>query len=171
MKEIKLSQAIKRKNYALNLVALVDDEDYDYLNQWTWCADFHRKTCYVHRCIVVNRKRIKIRMHRLIMGVTDSKILIDHIDGNGLNNCKINLRTCNALGNAQNRGKDRRKTSSIYKGVHLHKATNKWSAEVRAKGVKRKYLGLFDSEVDAAIAYNNAAKIHHGEFARLNLIQ
>lgn len=167
MKEIKLSQSIKRKNHILNLVAFVDDNDYDYLNQWAWCADKSKNTYYAHRCITVGGKRFKIKMHRLIIGVYSPEVLIDHRDGDGLNNCKNNLRVCTPAQNSMNRLPLKIGKSSKYKGVHLDKG-GRWIASIGGKKKSDRYLGTFGSEVDAAKAYNEAAKKHFGEFAKLN---
>lgn len=168
MKEIKLSQRSK-KSKNRGLVALVDDADFDYLNQWNWSGEKHRNTFYAHRVDTTGEKRIKIKMHRLVVNITDPKVLVDHKDCNGLNNCKSNLRVCTSSQNAMNRA-SQKNTSSQYKGVYLNKDTNKWAAEIRGQNHNRKYLGLFVSENDAAIAYNEAAKIMHGEFAKLNIV-
>lgn len=169
MKEIILSQSVKRKNYALNLKTLVDDEDYEYLSKYNWCADRHRNTYYVHRVELINGKKVKFKMHRVIMNLHGSNLIVDHIDGNGLNNCKSNLRICTSSQNSMNRSPIKN-TSSKYKGVYLHRESNKWAAGISAKGKKPKYLGLHKTEEEAALAYNSAAIEMHGEFAKLNVV-
>jgi len=147
----------------------VDDEDFDFLNQWKWCARKAPHTYYAVRCI--GRKPqspITIRMHRVIMDEINPKVLIDHKDGDGLNNQKFNLRKANSSQNSSNRTK-RVPASSKYLGVHFRKNENKWQAKIRHN---KQYisLGYFDNEVDAAIAYNAGAKKYHGEFANINII-
>lgn len=155
MKEIKLTQG---------KVALVDDEDYEVVIGGKWCAHFEKKNWYA-----TGRKGGKhYRMHRLIMGVTDPTINVDHKDGNGLNNQKNNLRVATTSQNISN-GRVREGFTSKYKGVHWDKFNNKWRAMVQSKeGIKR--LGRFDNEVHAALVYNEAALKIQGEFARINLI-
>jgi len=93
---------------------------------------------------------------------------VDHIDHNGLNNTRQNLRPASREENAQNRKPDRR-GSSKYKGVYWREERSRWVVQIRANGVRRKG-GLYTSEDDAARAYNELAKELHGEFAYLNVI-
>ena len=85
-----------------------------------------------------------------------------------LDNRRENLRLCNARQSGFNMPK--RKSASQYKGVHWNKRDKKWYAHIGVDS-KLKHIGYYDSEIEAAIAYNNAAKKYHGEFARLNIIQ
>jgi hypothetical protein len=161
MKEIQLTGG---------MVALVDDADYDWLNQWKWHA--MRRACCGDYCAVRNTysegKKL-IYMHRLILGITDRNILSDHINRNPLDNQRHNLRAVNNAQNMMNRGASNG-SSSKYKGVRYHKLSKKWQAQI---GVNRttKSLGYYISEVDAAAAYNKAAKELHGDFAVINEIQ
>ncbi len=161
MKEIKLSQT--GKNKILNLVALVDDSDYDWLSKFNWHALKSSGTYYAAR------SPDKKKMHRLILGLTDPKIPCDHIDHNGLNNQRNNIRVCTQSQNLCNKSA-RKNGSSKYLGVCWDKQYNKWKVGIR-ENKRLKFIGLFHSETDAALAYNNAAKEVHGEFANLNLIQ
>lgn len=107
------------------------------------------------------------RLHRLIMQVRDEKIVVDHRNGNTLDNRRENLRGCIQRNNARNRDKSKTKLTSKYKGVHWCKG---WMAQIRVN-YKKLHLGTFKIEEDAAKAYNEAALKHFGEFARLNIIQ
>lgn len=142
--------------------ALVDAENYDFLAQWHWSY----KCGYAFRNPKINGKYRTIHMHREIMGMPKIK-QIDHIDGNGLNNTKGNLRLVTNSQNQMNSKKRSKKASSEYKGVHFGKREQKWVAQIGFNG-KRKCLGYFDSEFEAASAYNEAAVKLHGEYARLN---
>lgn len=158
MKEIPL-------NYGY--VALVDDEDFERLSKKTWYSlrPSHSKNVYaVHSTSALGPK---LRMHRVIMGVTDPKIGIDHIDGNGLNNQKSNLRTCNQIQNGLN-SRLSAKSKSGFKGVSQRKLQKSWTVKVTIEPGKKKHIGTFKCKVEAAKAYDEAAKKYYGEFARLN---
>jgi len=148
-------------------VALVSDNKYEYLNRWKWCAVFKRGKWRAMRKQWFPTIKT-IYMHRAIMNITDPKILIDHKDGNGLNNCKSNLRIVTTAQNSMNAKKAANK-SSIYKGVCFHKREKKWYAYIR-KNYKLISLGYFNEEIEAAKAYNEKAKELFGEFANLNAI-
>jgi len=104
-------------------------------------------------------------MHRFILNAPRHK-LVDHIDGNGLNNRKANLRLCNHSQNAWNR-RPNSGCHSKYKGVYWNKDKKKWHATI-SKSYKRIHLGYFDNEIEAARAYDKKAKEFFGEFAYLN---
>ncbi len=146
-------------------VALVDDEDYERVNAFKWFAAPHRRCIYARREEVRDGKRVVIRMHRFIMGCPED---VDHADNDGLNNQRYNLRPANNGQNQANMRKQKRQTSSRFKGVYLHRQTGKWVAQVNING-KKTNLGLFRDEVDAAQAYNFAAEEAFGGFARLNV--
>lgn len=162
MKEIKLTQG---------KVALVDDEDYEYLNQWKWYAYKHK---YKHTYYARKSKNNKcILMHRIIMN-TPPNLQVDHVYHNGLDNRKfieINGRLKQNLRNCTNSQNSMNKTAlgkSKYLGVSY---VGKYiTAKIRING-RLRYLGSFKTEDAAALAYNEAAKIYHGEFANLNIIE
>jgi len=142
--------------------ALVDDGDYDYLNQWKWRID---PKGYALRTKKINGKQKILFIHRVIMNLP-SGIRVDHKDGNALNNQRSNLRECTAEQNQRNRGKQRNNKSG-YKGVFFDKARRKWRAMIGMNG-RLIHLGFFIDKVDAAKAYDRAALKYFGEFAWLN---
>lgn len=154
-------------------IALVDDADYDWLNQWKWIASkpARSRTYYVYHSVLIARaKRYTTEwMHRLILGLQmGDKQQCDHIDHNGLNNQRSNLRVCTKTQNMQSSRKRKRRTSK-YKGVCWHRHNRKWYSRICVKK-KEIHLGFFDSEIDAAAAYNVAALKHFGDFALLNTL-
>jgi len=153
MKTIKLTQ---------NQVALVSDEDYDFLNQWKWYAKKSGANSFIAmRGEKESGKRKTICMHRVICPGE----VIDHKDGNSLNNTRENLRSCTSNQSHQNR--QRTKGSSQYRGVSWSKKNRKWIG--RVKNDRRSiYLGSFADEEQAARAYDKTAREVYGEFARLN---
>lgn len=143
MKKIPLTQG---------LFALVDDEDFDWLNQWKWYAQKSANTFYaVRNSKRVNGKREQIRMHVEILGKKEG-FMADHLNGAGLDNQRYNLRHVTRRQNAQNRHHDR---SSKYPGVSWRKDERKWESRIWV-GTKRKRLGLFTNEAEAAQAYQKA---------------
>ncbi|HUT46458.1 MAG TPA: AP2 domain-containing protein [Sedimentisphaerales bacterium] len=143
------------------LFAVVDAEDYLWLSRYTWFAEGTDKNFYAVR--KAGGKSVK--MHRQIMNAPDH-LVVDHIDHNGLNNRKENLRICTFAENCRNLRASRHK-SSKFKGVHWHKRNKKWAAQVTCDH-KTHHLGYFGDEIDAAKAYDRAARKYHEEFAQPN---
>lgn len=157
MKEIQLTRGY---------VALVDDEDYEWLSQWNWCVHVGaRGELYAHRRKRSSEGRGHVLMHRLIMGAPDGQ-QVDHIDRDGLNNQKGNLRLASRSMNSINRGVFKNNTSG-YRGVGYVRHSQKWRARIDVDGVQT-YLGIFDSPEAAARAYDKAALELHGSLAQLN---
>ena len=155
---------MKKISLTKGFVALVDDEDYDFLTQWKW----RLKGGYAARSMNLGRVNGKQRtktifMHRVIMNTPDG-METDHSDLDKLNNQRNKLRICSASENRQNRPPQCNNKHNA-KGVSLRKG--KWHASI-VSNKKRINLGTFDSFDKARDAYNNAAILHHGAFARLN---
>jgi len=154
MREIQLSkQGLNKGKY----VAIVDDDDYEWLNSYRWCYDGR----YAQRR---NKTEGHVRMHMLIMQPSNGHG-VDHINGNPLDNRRVNLRVCSQGDNSKNMSKH---FDSISKFKGLSKTRNgKWEVRV-CYNYQRIRIGLFEYEVEAAKAYDNKAKQLHGEFAKLN---
>lgn len=151
--------------------ALVDDADYEHLNQFKWCAHFRSRNYYAERGLYLgggkaNPKRKTIMMHNEIMQPPIG-MFVDHRFHNTLDNRRANLRLATIRQNNTNRRSSRSKKSSHYLGVAFEKDRKKWTARIRVntKGIR---LGSFATEIGAAKAYDEAAKKFHGEFANLN---
>ena len=150
--------------------AIVDDADYEWLNQHKWYALKIRQTFYaVRHTTKPSGEQTIIYMHREILGLNfDDKRQGDHRNHGGIDNQRDNLRICTNSQNQQNmRPNPQKNCSSVYKGVCWHKNRRKWQADIEING-HHIYLGHFKSEIDAAKAYDKAASKYFGEFAYLN---
>lgn len=157
MKQIELTQ---------DKYALVDDEDFEFLNQWKWYAKKQgNKRIAARNSKKINGKQKTILMSRLIMECPPDKE-VDHIDRNPLNNQRYNLRICTHQENTQNSAKEARNTTG-FKGVSWHR--NCYEVYIRAEG-RQVYIGRSSDKKIAAKMYNDAAIKHHGKFALLNKI-
>ena len=145
-----------------NKVSLIDLDDVDKIKNNNW---------YIHKAGMV-MSRISsdkhVKLHRYIMDFPTGKD-IDHINHDKLDNRKSNLRICSHKQNARNTKKMIKETSSIYKGVSFRSNYNNWRSFIKTNE-KQIHLGIFENEIDAAIAYNNKALELFGEYANLNII-
>ena len=138
----------------------IDDEDYERVSQHTWC-------CNSAGYVSTNINKRYVSLHQFIMN-TPVGMETDHINGDVSDNRKRNLRICSHAENQHNQRP--RNGSSQYKGVLWHKQRKKWMAQIRVDN-KNIYLGLFDNEINAAIAYNKKASEYFGEYVWLNIIK
>ena len=159
MKEISLTQ---------DQIALVDDEDFERINQFRWCASWDSKA---ESFYAVRRDGAgTMQMARFTTGCPDD-MMVDHKNHDTLDNQKHNLRVCTSNQNSMNRKKSAN-CSSRYKGVSWDSTARKWKAMIGLRDIfdqyYMKYLGTFKIEEDAALAYDEAAWHYFGEFAYLN---
>ncbi|CAM3445664.1 HNH endonuclease [Klebsiella variicola] len=146
--------------------AIVDDEDVELISRFSWQLN---DSGYAVANVGVGRKHVTIeRMHRMILRAPDG-MDVDHINGNRRDNRKCNLRLATRTQNHWNQRK-RSRCSSEFKGVCWHNQNKRWRARINVYG-KEIALGCFSSEIEAAKAYNEAAKKYFGDFALLNEIQ
>lgn len=146
----------------------VDDEDYERFAKKRWFAMVNQKYKHIVRAIrseYRDGKRTTIVLAREIMG-NPTGMMVDHINGDTLDNRKSNLRVCNRAENGCNRGKQVNNQSG-YKGVYWFNRTKKWKAQIKVRGVVIA-LGYYVNILEAAKAYNEAAIKYHGKFANIN---
>jgi hypothetical protein len=156
MKKIKLTQ---------EKTALVDDSDFLKLKKFKWYANKGGKNFYALRNYYLPGKiRKTMRMHALIMGPAPDGFEVDHVDGNGLNNQRKNLRFCTKSQNAMNVGKRLHNTSG-FKGVSWDNATKKWKVQININK-KQCYLGVYSDKLSAYEVYCKACVKFHGEFGK-----
>ena len=156
--------------------AIVDDEDFDSLNQFRWYLKQRERVAYAQRGLYPESTTTAM-MHREIMNAPN-EMLVDHINHDGLDNRRVNLRLCNFGQSSRNVRRHKSKSTSRYKGVYYRST----SAQARACKKRRLwaaaicfdwnqiYIGCFHTEVEAARAYNEKAKELFGAFAYLNNI-
>jgi hypothetical protein len=163
-----------RYGYSIRLIpvgqgryAIVDADDYHRLAKYKWrlCTNGHTFYAYRYSSTRAGKKRQRVWMHNQIIAIPEG-LVCDHINHNGLNNRKANVRPATA---SQNNCNTRRKvkTTSRYRGVTRDARSNRYRARIEFNG-RNIHLGTFDDKVDAAKAYDEAAKKYHGEFAILN---
>lgn len=153
MKEISLTRG---------KVALVDDDDYEWLIAFKWHAIGSDKYGWYAACIISGST---VEMHRFIMGRPEG-MEVDHADRNSLNNTRRNLRVVTHAQNVRNR-RIQQNNKSGFRGVYLHQRDGRWIAQIKFNG-KYVYLGCFRNAVDAAKAYDSKAVEVYGEFAQPN---
>lgn len=154
---------------AHGLYAIVDAEDHEWLSQYKWSPLYskHGKIIYATRSVVYEengkRRRKSILMHREIMKPPEGMV-VDHINGNGLNNRHCNLRNCTQAQNMQNH---RPRTDGQSRFIGVFPYGDKWRARINSKG-KQHHIGTFETQIAAALARDHKALELFGEFARLN---
>lgn len=143
-----------------HMLSVVDEWNFEKLNARTWRAD---KRPTAHGRKFVARSNFGL-MHRIILGISDPKIEVDHRNGDPLDNREENLRLATHAQNNMNVGVKTSRTG--YKGVEITRS-GRYSARIRENN-RRHFLGTFSDPISAAKAYDTAARVLHGEFARTN---
>ncbi|MFH1370155.1 MAG: HNH endonuclease [Planctomycetota bacterium] len=146
---------------------ILDPKDYYRYSNFKWTINGNGRKFYATRFLKMGPGKTKmLRLHREIMKAPKG-LLVDHRNCNTLDNRRENLRLATHAQNVCNRSKTRSKTTSQFIGVSYNKIRRNWKAQVNHQR-KTVFIGRFDSEIDAAKAYDKAAVKYHGEFARLN---
>lgn len=159
---------IKSPKYGEKIVK-IDESEYNKLIKHKWYLEKSNNNFYAYTTIKINSVKKNFKMHRLIMGLNfGDGLIVDHINHNGLDNTKENLRLATKSQNGQN-SKSQKNSSSKYLGVSYYKRDNLWTAQIKVEN-KKLHLGRFLSEQKAAECYNIAANKYYKEFANLNII-
>lgn len=153
---------VGRSKYLQFDFSLIDNKDYEKINQWRWHSD---NKGYVIRRVRRNGRKSVVYMHREIMNTPDGMVT-DHINGIKTDNRRVNLRVCLDGQNKRNRGASRANKVGL-KGVYWQKQIGRWYSRIQLNG-KSIYLGTFPTAEAASKAYDTASKRYHGEYARLN---
>jgi len=145
--------------------AIVDDEDYEYLSQWLWYAIRHKGYFYASRANSIKANGVKknILMHRVILNAQED-MLVDHENGNTLDNRKSNLRQASHCENMRNR-KIQSNNTSGFRGVSFHKLSKKWHAKISVNGYP-KSLGYYETPKEASMVYEKEAERIYGKYRR-----
>lgn len=147
--------------------AVIDEEDYERINQYNWWVYKGKYTDYAVGSVIIDGMRRVIRMHQFVISGSFSEV--DHMNSNGLHNYKSNLRGATKSQNMMNQQVQLRNKSSKHKGVSWNKGIDRFTSYI-THNRKRMHIGCFDNEDEAALSYNAKAIELFGEFARLNII-
>lgn len=170
IREIRIEGNIAHVQLTRGYEAVIDASDVGLADKYNWHSKIERRpdgsilAVYATSKVGIGgRKQRTIRLHSIILTTPDG-LRTDHIDGDGLNNRRENLRVATIAQNTHNQRRNIANTSGV-KGVTWHKKCGKWMARIKAQGI-RHHLGFFDSLEDAAAAYSSASATFHGAFGR-----
>lgn len=165
-RKVRYGYAFRRIRLPNGMYVKIDPEDYAEVSKRRWYAKRGPCAWYAVSCVRRGKRRHYLLMHRFIMK-PGWGMVIDHINHDGLDNRRANLRIVTQQQNTWNSRRGLRQGKSIYKGVSWDRDNRKWAATMRIKGKCRR-LGFFEDEIAAAKAYDAAAKKHRGEYALIN---
>lgn len=146
--------------------AEVSDRDYTRVSKFSWQAQKLGRVIYAKRGVWNGKNNDCQLLHHFVLGVPSS-VRLDHRDGDGLNNCRRNLRRATKQQNARGFQRKSRRNTSRFRGVHWDSERKKWEAQIAVNG-RSKYIGRFSSELTAARIRDKEAKRLFGSFAHLN---
>jgi hypothetical protein len=169
-RKVRYGYGYRRVKLTKGKYAKVDAADYERVTSFRWSAVKKGRKYYAVSYKSRGGRKFNLGMHRFIMGVRESRVVVDHINHDGLDNRRANLRLASHRENMRNMRKwkgGKSRCSSSYKGVARHRERRKWRSQITVDGVQ-KFLGYHEDEESAARAYDEAAKQYFGEFACLN---
>lgn len=167
MNLMRRSDAMKEITLTKGKVAFVDDSDYEIVKGFHY---YYHSKGYAIRWAGAHHIPKEVYLHHDIVGKAPQGFVVDHINGNKLDNRRNNLRFVTRSQNRVNSRKTRYGKYSKYRGAHFHKRKGMWSASIGVNG-KLIHLGYFFNELEAALAYNDAANKYFGIYAPLNKIK
>lgn len=144
--------------------AIIDLEDVEKCKKYTWRIGCYKNRIRLETSITKNNKNVHLRLHRYIINISESKQIVDHINGNTLDNRKRNLRITDKKGNGMNKGLNSNNSSGI-KGVYWCNSREKWVASIKVNG-KREFLGYFNDKEEARVHRREAEIEYFKEYSR-----
>jgi hypothetical protein len=166
-RRVRYGYTFRRIKLTRGKYAMVDVEDFEWLNQYKWhCSHYDYAKRAVPNRSGKGRRQVSVYMHKLLCPVPEGKIA-DHVNRNSLDNRKENLRPATQKQNVWNRKFTRKGGKTRYNGIRWDKNKEKWQVRLTING-RRKSFGYYADEIEAAKAYDRAAKKYRGEFAVLN---
>lgn len=163
IRQITVDGNVARVPLSRGFEAIIDAADAPLVAAFNWSAKLGRHTAYARRNDQSGGRQANVLLHRFILGAPEGA-QVDHVNGDGLDNRRANLRLASHSENLRNRRLNANSASGL-KGVYWHKSSGRWAAQIQTNG-RRKRLGLFDTPEAAHAAYCAAAQIDHGEFAK-----
>lgn len=166
-RKLRYGYSFRRIKLTRGKYAIVDVDDFERVNQYRWhCTNFGYARRTASKMSEKGRKRVAICMHNVVCPVPEG-MTVDHIDRNRVDNRKANLRAVTRRQNTWNRKFVKKGSKTRYTGIHWNKKVKKWNVRLRIEG-RRQSFGYYADEVEAAKAYDRAAKKCRREYAVLN---
>lgn len=172
-RKVRYGYGYRRVKLTKGKYAKVDSGDYERVTSMRWSAVKKGRNYYALSYKSDNGRKYNLGMHRFILGVRERGVVVDHINHDGLDNRRSNLRLASHRENMRNMRKwkgGKGRCSSRYKGVARHMERKKWRSQIMVDGVQI-FLGYHEDETAAARAYDEAAEMYFGEFACLNFVE
>jgi len=166
-RQVRYGYRFRRIKLTRGKYAIVDAEDFERLNKYKWhCTHCGYARCAVSKKFDKGRRQVDVYMHKLVCPAPDGMV-VDHINRNGLDNRRANLRPATQKQNVWNRKFIRKAGKTRYNGIRWDKNKEKWQVRLTVNG-RRRSFGYYADEIEAAKAYDRVAEKYRGEYAFLN---